>query len=116
MRLRLRLLPARVSAVTAALAATGVLALSATPASAADTVSATLRVTIHQGDSVYTQINGTNTCHQGFTVGQAKDIPVTVNAGQYIQVFSSHSCYDAIIIGGVTINSDQDQQVIEISL
>ncbi|WP_194238897.1 hypothetical protein, partial [Streptomyces spongiae] len=103
----------RVSALAAGLAAAGLLALSA-PASAAEDVSATLRVTITGGDSVYTQINGDYTCYQDFTVGKAKDIPVTVAEGQWIQVFSSNGCYDSLTIGGTYV--ERDGQVIELSL
>ncbi|MGW6908543.1 hypothetical protein [Streptomyces sp. NPDC054940] len=49
-----------------------------------------------------------------FTVGRAKDISVTVPAGQWVQVFSSHGCYDSLTIGGATIETDG--QVIDFTL
>ncbi|MER6088866.1 hypothetical protein [Streptomyces bluensis] len=103
----------RVLALAAGLAAAGSLALSA-PASASGDVSATLRVTVTSGDSVYTQINGDYTCYRDFTVGTAKDIPVSVAEGQWIQVFSSNGCYDSLTIGGTYV--ERDGQVIELSL
>ncbi|MFJ8532227.1 hypothetical protein [Streptomyces sp. NPDC093591] len=116
MRLRPALRRTRVSALAAGLAAAGALTLT-TPASAATAqadVTATLRVTITDGDSVMTQTAGVYTCHSDFTVGQAKDISVTVPAGQWVQVFSSHGCYDALNISGATIESDG--QVISFTL
>ncbi|MCX5337385.1 hypothetical protein [Streptomyces sp. NBC_00140] len=106
----MRLFPAlsrtRVTALATGLAATAVLA-AGTPASttAQADVTATLRVTVTDGDSVMTQTAGQYTCHSGFTVGQAKDISVTVPAGQWVQVFSSHGCYDAIDISGTYIET-----------
>lgn len=107
MRLRPALRRSQVSALTASLAAAGALTL-LSPASAAAQadVTATLRVTVTDGDSVMTQTAGVYTCHSGFTVGRAKDISVTVPAGQWVQVFSSHGCYDAINISGATIETD----------
>lgn len=115
--MRLRPTPhiTRVSALAAGLAAAGSLALSApASASASGDVSATLRVTVTSGDSVYTQINGDYTCYRDFTVGTAKDIPVSVAEGQWIQVFSSNGCYDSLTIGGTYV--ERDGQVIELSL
>ncbi|GHH10098.1 hypothetical protein [Streptomyces lanatus] len=105
----------RVSALAAGLAAAGALVLTS-PASAAPRadVTATLRVTITDGDSVMTQTAGVYTCHSDFTVGRAKDISVTVPAGQWVQVFSSHGCYDSLNISGATIESDG--QVISFTL
>ncbi|MEU6251058.1 hypothetical protein [Streptomyces sp. NPDC047043] len=53
-----------------------------------------------------TQTTGFYTCHSGFTVGEAKDISVTVCAGQWVQVFSSHGCYDALNVSGANIETD----------
>jgi hypothetical protein len=102
------------SALAVGMAAAGTLALSSPVTAAEQDVTATLRVTVTSGDSVYTQINGSYTCHQDFTVGRAKDIRVTVPAGQWIQVFSSHGCYDSITIGGTTV--DAGGQVIDLTL
>jgi hypothetical protein len=103
----MRLRRTRLSALAAGLAAAGVLTV-ATPTSAAPQadVTATLRVTITDGDSVMTQTAGTYTCHDDFTIGQAKDISVTVPAGQWVQVFSSHGCYDSLNISGAYIETD----------
>ncbi|MET9830648.1 hypothetical protein ABZ078_15320 [Streptomyces sp. NPDC006385] len=102
------------SALAAGLAAAGTLALASPAPAAEQNVTATLRVKIAEGNSVYTQINGSYTCHENFTVGKAKDIKVTVPAGQWIQVFNSHDCYDSISIGGTRV--DTDGQVIDIAL
>ncbi|WP_159053042.1 hypothetical protein [Streptomyces regalis] len=115
--MRLRPAPGRtrVSALAAGLAVAGAPALT-TPASAAAQaeVTATLRVTITDGDSVMTQTAGVYTCHSGFIVGRAKDISVPVPAGQWVQVFSSHGCYDSINISGA--NVETDGQVISFTL
>jgi hypothetical protein len=107
MRLRSVLSRTRFPALAAGLAATAALTVG-TPASAAAQadVTATLRVTVTDGDSVMTQTAGQYTCHSGFTVGQAKDISVTVPAGQWVQVFSSHGCYDAITISGTYVETE----------
>lgn len=106
MRLRSALSRTRVTALATGLAATAALAVG-TPASAAAQadVTATLRVTVTVGDSVMTQTAGQYTCHRDFTVGQAKDISVTVPAGQWVQVFSSNGCYDALRISGAYVES-----------
>lgn len=107
MRLRPALRRTRVSALAAGLAVAGALAVAAPASAAAQAdVTGTLRVTITDGDSVMTQTAGVYTCHDGFTVGQAKDISVTVPAGQWVQVFSSHGCYDALNISGAYIETD----------
>ncbi|MBT2419322.1 hypothetical protein J7F01_32630 [Streptomyces sp. ISL-22] len=116
MRLRPAPRRTRLCALAAGLAAAGALTLTA-PASAVPAqadVTATLRVTITDGDSVMTQTAGVHTCHSGFSVGRAKDISVTVPAGQWVQVFSSHGCYDAINISGATIETEG--QVISFTL
>lgn len=105
----------RVSALAAGLAAAGTLTLATSASAAAQAdVTATLRVTITDGDSVMTQTAGIYTCHSDFTVGRAKDISVTVPAGQWVQVFSSHGCYDSLTISGATIETDG--QVINFTL
>ncbi|GAA4061069.1 hypothetical protein [Streptomyces shaanxiensis] len=105
----------RVSALAAGLAAAGTLTLATSASAAAQAdVTATLRVTITDGDSVMTQTAGVYTCHSDFTVGRAKDISVTVPAGQWVQVFSSHGCYDSLTISGATIETDG--QVINFTL
>ncbi|MGI5373177.1 hypothetical protein ACQEV2_02710 [Streptomyces sp. CA-251387] len=107
MRLRPALRRTRVSALAASLAAAGALTLtSPTSAAAHADVTATLRVTVTADDSVMTQTAGVYTCHSGFTVGQAKDISVTVPAGHWVQVFNSHGCYDALHISGAAIETD----------
>ncbi|MDC0768948.1 hypothetical protein [Streptomyces sp. HD] len=61
-----------------------------------------------------TQTAAVYSCHRDFTVGRAKDISVTVPAGQWVQVFSSHGCYDSINVSGATIETDG--QVIDFTL
>jgi hypothetical protein len=61
-----------------------------------------------------TRTAGAYTCHSDFTVGQVKDISVTVPAGQWVQIFRSHGCYDSLHISGATI--ERDGQVIGFTL
>jgi hypothetical protein len=118
MRLRTTTHRTGIAALTAGLTAVGVLALPA-PASAASDVTATLRVTISNGNSVYARVGadgGMGDCHRDFTIGVAKDIQVTAPmAGYRIQVYPSASCYNAMhpILG---ISIDHDGQVIEVKL
>ena len=102
-----------IAALTAGLAAAGVLALPA-PASAASDITVTLRITISNGNSVFAIVRG-STCHRNFTIGVPKDILVTAPKGFRMQVYPSVSCYNAMSpILGVPI--DHDGQVIELTL
>jgi len=114
--MRLRTIASRtgMAALAAGIAAAGALVLPA-PASAADNVTATLRVTLTRGDSMYTIINGIYNCTRNFTVGQAKDVTVTVPRNRNFWVFPSRSCYD-VANPLATVVAGTDGQVVNLTL
>jgi hypothetical protein len=114
MTLRSTAVLTRFSTLTAGLATAG-LAAFCTPASAAEDVTATLRITLTLGNAVFTNIDNSNTCYTGFVVGQPKDIQVKVAKGKQVNVWSSRgNCYGALNYGGA--RPEYDGQVIELSI
>ncbi|MET8759528.1 hypothetical protein [Lentzea sp. NPDC004782] len=104
----------RFFALIASLAMAGLLAFSA-PASAAEDVTVTLRITLTSGDAAFTNIDNQNTCYTGFVPGQPKDVPVTVAKGKHINVWASRgNCYGAFRYGGA--KAEYDGQLIELTI
>lgn len=113
------------AALTAALAGLAPTAASAAPRS--DDVTVTLRITIGVGDpswhadSVIIGVPSSSSgsgrewrCELNFSTGVAKDVQVTVPAGTYLPVWSSHGCYDALRNASAVATTDG--QVIEVAV